>query len=303
MGAGRRGHLGGARRLVATSPTRRCWRGWRSIAPSRPSSASTCRARSTAGADCVQDDPRRGLPRGLRHRAQLVHPVVRLRRARCLDPADPARRLPARRRPAGARHDRRDPARPHPRRLRRAVPARRRTTTSTGCPAAKACSCRARSGSSTRSLMADRGDEARALFEQLLGDPQRPRSALRGVRPGREAPARELPAGVHPRRSRQLGVQPLPSRRADAPAHGSAVEERLSLNLIRRSRTRFTSFAPRPATRESGSLRESGSTQVQRWPKWCARGRERVTSASLAAWRASGPSDSTSATSTFTLRS
>ena len=29
----------------------------------------------------------------------------------------------------------------------------------------------------------------------------------------------------------------------------------------------------------------------QRWPKWCARGRADVTSASAAAWRASGPSD------------
>ena len=58
--------------------------------------------------------------------------------------------LPARR-PARARHDRRDPARPDARRLRRALPHARRTTTSTGCPAARACSCRARSGSSTRS--------------------------------------------------------------------------------------------------------------------------------------------------------
>ena len=49
-----------------------------------------------------------------------------------------------------ARNDRRDPARPDARRVRRALPARRRRTMSTGCPAVRACSCPARSGSSTR---------------------------------------------------------------------------------------------------------------------------------------------------------
>ncbi len=50
--------------------------------------------------------------------------------------------------------------------------------------------------------------------------PERSRSARRGVRPARGTPARELPAGVHARRSRQLGVQPLAPHRAGGTTSG-----------------------------------------------------------------------------------
>ena len=48
-----------------------------------------------------------------------------------------------------------------------------------------------------------RRDEARELFERLAGARQRRRAARRGVRPAARAPARQLPAGVHPRRAGQ----------------------------------------------------------------------------------------------------
>ena len=46
-------------------------------------------------APAARRDARRGLPRGVQRRAQLVHAGLRLRRARRVDAADPARRLPA----------------------------------------------------------------------------------------------------------------------------------------------------------------------------------------------------------------
>ena len=107
-------------------------------------------ARSTAGArlrDEIHDEVCR---EGFDAELELVHAVLRLDRARRVDAADPARRLPAARRPARRRHGRRDRARADARRLRRALRDATSTTTSTACPAARACSCRARSGSSTR---------------------------------------------------------------------------------------------------------------------------------------------------------
>ena len=47
---------------------------------------------------------------------------------------------------------------------------------------------------------------------------ERSRLARRGVRPGGEAAARQLPAGVHARRARQLRVQPVAPRQ---PAHAT----------------------------------------------------------------------------------
>ena len=91
-----------------------------------------------------------------------------------------------------------DPARPDARRLRRALPDAEDATTSTGCPAAKACSCRARSGSSTRSLMLERDDEARELFERLLGVRNDLGLLVGGVRPG----ARSACSATSRRRSR-----------------------------------------------------------------------------------------------------
>ena len=51
---------------------------------------------------------------------------------------------------------------------------------------------------------------------------QRRRPDRRGVRPGGEADARELPAGVHPRVARQHRVQPRPRHRAPPPTAPTA---------------------------------------------------------------------------------
>ena len=77
---------------------------------------------------------RRGARQGLRRGARHLHPALRHRRGRRLAAHPPARRLPAGRRPAGARHDRRGrggpdarrPAAALPHRLRRRRPERRR---------------------------------------------------------------------------------------------------------------------------------------------------------------------------------
>ena len=61
-------------------------------------------------------------------------------------------------------------------------------------------------------VMLGRRDEARELFERLLGVQNDLGLLAGGVRPVREAAARQLPAGVHARRPRQLGVQPLEPR-------------------------------------------------------------------------------------------
>ncbi len=109
LGPARRGDLGGARaapplhalegaRLGRVRPGRR-----------RLSSASACRAGRPL-AQAARRDPREVCREAFSTRAQLVHAVLRLGRARRIDAADPARRLPARRRPACARHDRRRPA-------------------------------------------------------------------------------------------------------------------------------------------------------------------------------------------------
>ena len=113
-------------------------------------------------------DPRRGLPRGLRRRAELVHAELRLDGARRVDAADPARRLPAARRPARRRHGRRDPARPDARRLRRCATRRRgqrrrRAHRRRGRVPAVLVLARRRAA---RCWAAS--DEARELFERLL---------------------------------------------------------------------------------------------------------------------------------------
>ena len=83
-------------------------------------------------------DPARRLERPGRR----VHPVVRLRRPRRVEPDAAARRVPPRRRPAGAGDDRRHRGAAH-RRARAGLPLPRRTTVST---ARRAPSCSARSG-------------------------------------------------------------------------------------------------------------------------------------------------------------
>ena len=107
----------------------------------------------------------------------------------------------------------------HTRRVRRAVQAegaqrRRRATGWRGSvPAVLVLARRRAAAAGARRRGAGAVREAARHLE-------RPRSALRGVRPLREAAARQLPAGVHPRRARQLGVQPLAPHRPDRAANG-----------------------------------------------------------------------------------
>ena len=114
----------------------------RSVARVRPA-----RPRAALGTAPRPDPPRRRHPR-VRRRTQHLHPGLRVGRARRQPAADPARRLPARHRPAGAGHDRRGPPRAERRRPRQALSDQPRPTTASR--AARACSSPARSGWSTR---------------------------------------------------------------------------------------------------------------------------------------------------------
>ena len=105
--------------------------------------------------------------------------------------------------------DRRDRARAAARRLRAPLPHARDARRRPRRPA-RASSCRARSGSSTCSSCSAAHDEARALFERLLALRNDLGLLVRGVRPGGEAPARQLPAGVHARR--RSSTRPSTSR-------------------------------------------------------------------------------------------
>ena len=144
-----RGDLGGARpasafhalegaRLGRVRPRGRHRRALGPPRPARPLAADP------------SGDPRRGVPRGLQRRAELVHAGLRIGRARRLDAPDPARRVPAADRSAGGRDGRGDSARSDARRVRRALShgdakRRRRAQRRRGRR-----SCRARSGSSMR---------------------------------------------------------------------------------------------------------------------------------------------------------
>ena len=150
VGPARRRHLGGAR----AAPSLHAFEGAR-VGRVRPrgrsrSSAGTCAGRSTGGGSCARRSTRRCAARRSTSSSNsftqaygsdeldastLLIPLVGFL------PADD---------PRVVGHDRRDPARSDARRLRRALQASRSTTTSTACRAAKASSCRARSGSSTR---------------------------------------------------------------------------------------------------------------------------------------------------------
>ena len=95
--------------------------------------------------DARRDPPRR-VREGLRRRAQHLHPVVRLPRARRRAAAHPPRRLPAAGRPAGDRHGRRGPRGAGPRAGSSAATAPTGAPPSTGCRATRAPSWPARSG-------------------------------------------------------------------------------------------------------------------------------------------------------------
>ena len=129
-------------------------------------------------------------------------------RARREPAHDAARRLPARRRPAHARHRRGDRARAAARRLRACAIRRPSPSASTGCRPARACSSPARSGSptttrcraaTTRRASCSSGCSRCATTVGLLSEEYDPRAA----------PARKLPAGVLARRAGQHRQEPL----------------------------------------------------------------------------------------------
>ena len=153
---------------AATSRTRRCSPGSRSTARSTRSSASTSRGRSTSGAQIrqtIHDEVCREAFDTERNSFMQSYGSDELDASTLLIPL--VGFLPADR-PAGGGHDRRDPARPDARRVRRALRRQAAERRRRSARRRRACSCRARSGSSTRSLMQGRRDEARALFERLL---------------------------------------------------------------------------------------------------------------------------------------
>ena len=146
----RRGDLGGARRRGSTSCTPRSWRGSASTARSKTSSCSGSTGPVDALARAARRDPRRGLPRGLRRRARLLHAVLRVGVAR-RGAADDARSSASCRRPTRGSPARSRRSSAADERTGSCCATTRRTTASTACRAARARSCRARSGSPTLS--------------------------------------------------------------------------------------------------------------------------------------------------------
>ena len=124
---------------------------------------------------------------------------------------DPARRLPAAGRPARARHGRGRSSAISSWTASSSATARRDIGVD-GLPAGEGVFLPCSFWLVDNLALLGRHDEAHALFERLARASQRRRPALGGVRPDGEAPARQLPAGVHPRRARQLRVQPLAPR-------------------------------------------------------------------------------------------
>ena len=99
-----------------------------------------------------------------------------------------------------------------------------------------------------------RVDEARALFERLLGLSQRPRPARRGVRRRAPAPGRQLPAGVQPPHADPRRARDRRRRGADARRRprergaSSSLGRRAAAGSWLRSRSRSSSAASRART-------------------------------------------------------
>ena len=181
----RRKHLGGAQRprafhlfqghgLGRLRPRHQERRAIRSRRPGR----SLARA--------AQPDSRRRLPQGLRRRAaaascsptaatELDASLLLLPTVGFLPPDDPRVQ----------RHRRGDRARPDGRRT--CACATTPAAQTMACRPAKACSWPAASGWSMPMSCWAGSDDARALFERLLGAVQRRRPAQRGIRPGAQA--------------------------------------------------------------------------------------------------------------------
>ena len=146
--------------------------------------------------------------RGYDRDAQRLHAVLWPLRSRRQPAHDSARRLPSRRPTRGS-----------------SAPWRRSSVSSsrdgfvlryrtehgrerTDCRPARACFCPAASGWRTPTPSSGERDDARASLRAAARAAQRCRAAVRGIRPGGRANARELPAGLLASRPRQHGLQP-----------------------------------------------------------------------------------------------
>src|SRR5581483_1465045 len=234
--AGRR-HMGDPRRAPALRALE--GDGLGGVRPRGPVDRDTgARGPARPVARAAGHDPPRRVRARLRPRARLLRAVIWLEGARREPSPDAARRLHAGRRSAHARDDRGDRARPRARRLRPPLPhareRRRRPSARRGrLPSVLVLARRL----PRAPRPARRGPCALRASDRPR---KRRRPAVGGVRPEWEAPARQLPAGVHASRARELVVQ-----RVAAPSLADASASRSSRE---RSRVRATSAsAPRSA--------------------------------------------------------
>ncbi len=125
-----------------------------------------------------------------------------------------------------------------------------------------------------------RVDEARALFERLLGAGQRPRAARGGVRRRAPAPGRQLPAGVQPPHADPRGAtrSPTPNRHRRGPGRVSRPSDRRAVRTKEAAMTRehdrleenrtgsapWHAWGPYLSERQWGTVREDYSAGRRR---------------------------------------
>ena len=130
-----------------------------------------------------------------------------------------------------------------------------------------------------------RHDEARELFERLLGAAQRPRPALRGVRPRARPPGRQLPAGVHAHRHRRDRVHavrarpvaesdPLDTARMCVPPSSAPGSRQASISTSRKRSSQASFATERKLAAEAATVRRGcRSNSASRLLHWYRRQR------------------------------